>query len=99
MSDRIIRIVGAAALFLAGCQTAPEAEPGTKEAAVQAAWAETCASYYCEGYDGRITAINDGHIVVSINGNTRYLNYEVTGAPGSYVATVEPTPERGKTKP
>lgn len=85
------------ALVVAGCQPPPE--PGSKEAAIQEAWERYCSGGYCEGYGGRITSFEEGYIVVSINGNTRYVTYTVTGNPGSYNASVRVTANGGKQRP
>ena len=93
--NHIILLSVVAILF--GCQQAQP--PGSKEAAIHDEWGEICTSYYCEGYDGYIQAIEEDHIVVSINGNTRYLYYNVTGVSGSYEVNIVPTANSGKEKP
>ena len=88
----ILTVIG-----IAACAAPPP--PGSREEAVHKAWDEFCRIRYCEGFPGRITEFNDRHIVVSINGNTRYLTYTVAGNPGSYIASVFPSLNSGRTKP
>lgn len=84
-------------LVLAGCATPPA--PGSKDEAVNKAWDTYCRSGYCEGFPAAIVGRTEGTLTVSINGNTRYLTYTVSGEPGNYVALVHPTADRGRTKP
>lgn len=89
--------LAATVLLLAGCATPPA--PGSKDEAVNNAWEAFCKSGYCEGYPAAIVGRTESTLTVSINGNTRYLTYTVSGEPGKYVASVNPTADRGRTKP
>jgi len=89
--------LAATVLLLAGCASPPA--PGSKDEAVNKAWEAFCKAGYCEGYPSTILARTEKTLTVSINGNTRYLTYNVSGEPGKYVASVSPTADRGRTKP
>ncbi len=72
------------AVTLVGCQTAPVAEPGSKEEAVNKAWDNYCSAGYCEGHNGSIAGRTEDTLTVIINGNTRHIMYKVNGSPGNY---------------
>jgi phosphate-selective porin len=82
---------------VAGCATPPP--PGSKEEAVNKGWEQLCKSGYCEGYAGTIVSRTENTLTVTINGNTRYMKYTVTGEPGHYVAQVRPTADSGRVRP
>jgi len=92
-------VAGLSTLLVAigGCATAPA--PGSKDEAVNNAWDRFCKSGYCEGYPASIVGRSESTLTVSINGNTRYLTYIVSGEPGKYVAVVNTTADHGRTKP
>lgn len=95
----LIRFFGfsAACLMLSSCATPPP--KGSSEEAVHIAWERFCKSGYCEGYHGSIIDKAEEYITVSINGNTRYLRYTVSGEPGNYVVNMRPIASRGRTRP
>ncbi len=84
------------ALMLNGCSTAP---PGSKEEAVNKAWEKYCNAGYCEGYGGRIVSRTDDALTVSINGNTRYILYTVSGESGNYSVSMHATGDQGRARP
>ena len=96
---RLVKVLGlsTAGLALASCVTS--APPGSKEEAVNTAWERLCNSGYCEGFAGRIVGRTESTLTVNINGHIRYMTYTVSGEPGSYVAEVRPTADRGRTPP
>ena len=96
---RLFKVLGlaTAGLALASCVTS--AQPGSKEEAVNTAWERYCNSGYCEGFPGRIVGRTESTLTVNINGHIRYMTYTVSGGPGSYVAEVRPTADRGRVPP
>ena len=42
---------------------------------------------------------SNGSLIVSINGNTRYVTYTVTGEPGKYAVNMQPTANGGRAPP
>jgi hypothetical protein len=93
----LLSLVSASALLLAGCVTA--SPPNPRDQAVNQAWETYCTSGFCEGARGTIVDRTDSTLTVSINGNTRYMTYTVTGGPANYEARVSPTADQGRTKP
>ena len=92
-------VVTAAVLGLLGCSTTPPPPPGSREEAVYQAWQRFCAARYCDGFPGTIMKTTDTLLTVSINGNTRFVNYTVSGGPGNYSVQMRPTANGGSTPP
>ena len=82
---------------LTSCASSPP--PGSRDEAVNVAWERLCKSGYCEGFPGKIIAMTENTLTVDINGHTRYMTYTVSGEPGSYVAHVRPTADKGRARP
>ncbi len=78
---------------LHGCSTAP---PGSKEEAVNTAWNTYCKAGYCEGYSGRIVSRTDDTLTVTINRNTRYIWYAVSGEPENFTVNMHAKCDHGK---
>ncbi len=73
-----------------------EAARGSKEEAVNKAWEKYCKAGYCEGYSGQIVGRTNDTLTVSINNNTRYIWYVVSGEPGNYAVYMNKKCDHGK---
>ncbi|HOZ66887.1 MAG TPA: hypothetical protein PLH13_05575, partial [Burkholderiaceae bacterium] len=92
MKSRLLYSLSTVCLALTACvSSTPAPTPGSKDAAVQAAWERFCNYGYCEGLPAKIVSKTDRVLEVSINGNTRYMTYTVQGSEGNYSAQVLPT--------
>lgn len=71
-------------------------QPDSKEEAVNQAWGRYCNGGYCEGHIGRIVSRSEDILTVTINNNTRYIRYSVSGGPGDYSVRMSATGNQGR---